>query len=74
MTLKRFRVRTISLEGMLMRPTLAGLLPISGVQKQKSCSYVFTESRCGRAGDHSKSMTPSILIDVLSIRVILGSS
>src|SRR5690606_35494533 len=31
-TLKRFSVRTTSLEGTLMRPTLAGLLPISGVQ------------------------------------------
>src|SRR5436190_7219244 len=30
-TLKRFLVRTTSFEGMLIRPTLAGLLPISGV-------------------------------------------
>lgn len=44
-TLKRFRVRTISLDGMLIRPTLAGLLPISGVQKQKSCSYDLMPSR-----------------------------
>jgi hypothetical protein len=73
-TLNRLRDRTICLDGMLIKPTLAGLLPISGVQKQKSCSYSLTPSRRGLAGAHSKSITPSSLIAVLSRRFIFGSS
>src|ERR1700722_18603370 len=73
-TLNKFLVRTISFDGTLMRPTLAGLLPISGVQKQSSCSYCLTPSRVGVAGAHSKSMIPSIFTDVLSNRFIRGNS
>lgn len=57
-----------------MRPTRAGLLPISGVQKQKSCSYSLTPSLWGVAGAHSKSMTPSSLMAILSSRFMRGSS
>jgi hypothetical protein len=101
------RVRTISFEGTLIIPTRAGLLPISGVQKQSNCSlqgqslsiyelpnmnllgrtsvkiegamdfewspisgvqkqsncsYCLTPSRATVAGDHSKSIAPSISV------------